>query len=358
MPCARRGCQNSCRLLGYRMVGELPHSRLSYGDSMHSSLRQEPPGLEVDFDPEFAGDDDALRVQTRIFEQARWIAATEGLVSRGSRVGFLDAWRQSPQFAIDIAKKLDVAVFSLKLDQREQFTSRFREAGLGVSSFLHFSSQEAAFTRADSILADNRPARYELAEIRVDADTPRGIVAAAQRLMAVCGLHVTPGYFLRGLTQRNLSIVLVDKLDEPVGCAIAMDDSSAGPDFVGSYFVGSVGVAPAWTGKGLGRWLNARAIQIARSAGSASFVHQGVSAANLLSPHDRILRTCPGCRGCPCHDDNHGFPRSAALARPKVPSRRSHDPLGMTAHGTWRPYRDPNRPPQSSLTQAGFRPSG
>jgi GNAT superfamily N-acetyltransferase len=244
----------------------------------------------VDFDPEFAGDDDAVRVQKRIFEQARWIAATKGLVSRGSRVGLLDAWRQSPQIAFDIAKKFELAVFSLKLDQWEQFTSRFREAGLGVSSFLHYSSQEAAFTRCDSILADNRPARYDLKEIRVDADTPRGIVAAAQTLMAISGLQATPGYFLRGLTQRNLSIVLVDRLDEPVGCAIAMDESSAGPDFVGSYFVGYVCVAPEWKGKGLGRWLNARAIQMARRAGSASIVHEGVSPANFVS--QRMIASC------------------------------------------------------------------
>ena len=53
----------------------------------------------MDFDPEFAGEDDAVRVQKRIFEQTRWIGATKGLVSRGSRVGLLDAWRQSPQMA-------------------------------------------------------------------------------------------------------------------------------------------------------------------------------------------------------------------------------------------------------------------
>ena len=138
------------------------------GDTLRSASKR---GVEVEFDPEFAGDDDAVRIQKRIFEQAHGIAATNGLVSRGSRVGLLDAWCQSP-----------------------------------------------------------------------------------------------------------------------VGCAIAMDESSAGPDFVGWYFGGNVGVAPDWKGRGLGRWLNARAVQIARSVGSATFVHELVSAANIVS--QRMIASC------------------------------------------------------------------
>src|SRR5262249_19135086 len=119
---------------------------------MSTACANKLAGVEVDFDPEFAGDHDAVRAQMRIFEQTHSITATKGFVSRGSRVGLLDAWRQSPQIAIDIAKEFEFATFFLRLDQREEFMSRFRGAGLGVSSPLRFSSREAAFTLSDAIL--------------------------------------------------------------------------------------------------------------------------------------------------------------------------------------------------------------
>jgi GNAT superfamily N-acetyltransferase len=244
----------------------------------------------MDCDPEYAGDEEVVRIQKRIFEELDWVSSAGGLVSRGNRVSLIDAWRQSPKIAIEIARKFDTAVFFLHSNQLAEFTSWLNEADFGVSSFLLFSSGDVAFTRSDAIASDNLPASCGLKEIRLDANTPRRTVASTQKLMATCGLPPMPGYFLRGLTQQNLSIVLVDQVDEVVGCVVAVDESGAGADFAGWYFPSTVGVAPNWQGKALGRWLNARAIQIARSVGAATFVHEGVSAANVVS--QRMIVSC------------------------------------------------------------------
>lgn len=49
-------------------------------------------------------------------------------------------------------------------------------------------------------------------------------------------------------------------------------------------------VADGWKGKGLGRWLNAAAIDLARREGGAVHVQEGVSPANVVSR--RMIEGC------------------------------------------------------------------
>ena len=235
------------------------------------------------FDPEFAGDEETIRVQARILNDDSWISDNTGLISRGTRVTVLDACRRTEESMIEIARRFESAIFILHAHQQAAFTSHLEGAGFHTAAFLHFSSSQEAFDRSDTIASQDLPAQYGLEEVRVDASSSAAMITGAQRLMVLCGLPAIPGYFLRGLTHNNLSIILIDRAQEVVGSVIAMDESRAGPDFCGWYFPGAVAVAPKWQGKGLGRWLNARAIQAARREGCATFVHEGVSPSNLAS---------------------------------------------------------------------------
>jgi len=242
------------------------------------------------FDPEFAGEETSIGVQTRILNDASWIAANPGLISRAMRVSVLDAWHRTPESMIGIARRFGTATFYLHAHQVDSLTSHFKDAGFHTSLYLRFVSDKRAFDRSDMIVSENLPARHGLREVRLNADSSPATIVCTQRLMDLCGLPAMPGYFLRGLSQNNLSIALVDDVQNVVGCVIAMDDGKAGPEYRGWYFPGSVAVAPQLQGKKLGRWLNARAIQAVRQEGSATLVHEGVSPAN--QPSRAMILSC------------------------------------------------------------------
>ena len=108
--------------------------------------------------------------------------------------------------------------------------------------------------------------------------------------MGSVGLPQLPGYILRGRLDNHIAVALLDPDGHTVGCGIAIDESGAGADFAGWYFPSSIGVATAWQGYGLGRWLNAVTIDVARAKGGASHVRQGVSPVNIAS--QRMIESC------------------------------------------------------------------
>jgi GNAT superfamily N-acetyltransferase len=85
-------------------------------------------------------------------------------------------------------------------------------------------------------------------------------------------------------------LALLEPGGAAVGMAVAIDYCGAGPDYAGWYFAGSVAVADGWKGKGLGRWLNAAVIDLARREGGAVHVQEGVSSANATSR--RMIEGC------------------------------------------------------------------
>jgi GNAT superfamily N-acetyltransferase len=191
---------------------------------------------------------------------------------------------------LGIASRFGSAAFVLPHDEVTRCRQHLAEAGIGTSSFLIYASSNAAFIRCDTLLADDLPSRLDLRRQRIDAVSADELVAQVQQLQIRCGLPALPGYFLRGRTQRNLTMALFDPAGTAVGMAIAMDESAAGPAYAGWYFPASVAVADGWKGKGLGRWLNAAVIDLARREGGAVHLQEAVSPANTTSR--RMIESC------------------------------------------------------------------
>ena len=245
---------------------------------------------DLDFDPEFAGSVAGRQAQAVILARREEIAATPGMVSRGTRVSVLDASERSPEDLVDIARRFGSAIMFVGRHQADHYRQRIIAAGLSTGSFLIYASSDAAFARSRALVAERLPEQFGLRQRRIDLTSPGDLIAKAQQLLEACGLPALPGYFLRGRTQANLTLALLDPADAIVGIAVAMDEASAGPAYIGWYFPASVAVAKSWKGKGLGRWLNAAVIDLARREGGAVHVQEGVSPTNSVSR--RMIEGC------------------------------------------------------------------
>ena len=245
---------------------------------------------DLDFDPEFAGSVAGRQGRAMILARREEIAATPGMVSRGTRVTVLDASERSPEVLVDIARRFGSAIMVVSRHQADHYRQRVIAAGLSTGSFLIYASSDAAFARSRGLVAERLPEQLGLRQRRIVLSSPGDLIAKAQQLLEACGLPALPGYFLRGRTQANLTLALLDPADAVVGIAVAMDDASAGPAYIGWYFPASVAVAKSWKGKGLGRWLNAAVIDLARREGGAVHVREGVSPTNSVSR--RMIEGC------------------------------------------------------------------
>jgi GNAT superfamily N-acetyltransferase len=243
-----------------------------------------------DFNPEFAGSVAGQKAQATILAHCDEIAAARGMVSRGTRVTVLDALERSPEELVDIARRFGSAIFVVSQREADRYCREVVAAGLSTGSFLVYASSDVAFARSRELVADQLPQHLELRQCRIDLNSSGDLIAKAQQLLEACGLPALPGYFLRGRTQPNLTLALLDPADAVVGMAIAMDDTSAGPAYTGWYFPASVAVAASWKGKGLGRWLNAAVIDLARREGGAVHVRESVSPTNTVSR--RMIEGC------------------------------------------------------------------
>jgi GNAT superfamily N-acetyltransferase len=245
---------------------------------------------QLAFEPEFAGSAVARQAQEAILAHHAEIAAAPGMVSRAVRVVVLDASMRSPEDLVTLACRFGSAIFLVRQSQVEQYHQEIVAAGLSSASFLMYASFDATFTRSGEVVADELPQWLGLRTHRIGPSSPGELIAKVQSLLEECGLPALPGYFLRGRIQPNLTLALLDLDDAVVGLAVAMEEGSAGPAYRGWYFPGSVAVTQSWQGKGLGRWLNAAAIDLARREGGAVHVQEGVSPANHASR--RMIESC------------------------------------------------------------------
>lgn len=266
-------------------------------EPLRSAERRATATAMGDVDPEFAGSVAGRKAQAKILAHREEIAAARGMVSRGARVSVLDGSERSPEELVDIARRFGSAIFVVSRSEADRYSRTVVAAGLGTGSFLIYASSDVAFARCRALVADQLPRRLELRPCRIDGHSSAELIAKVQRLLEACGLPALPGYFLRGRTQPNLTLALLDRADAAVGMAIAMDDTSAGPTYAGWYFAASVAVAASWQGKGLGRWLNAAVIDLARREGGAVQVRESVSPTNIAS-----RRMIEGCGLALCED--------------------------------------------------------
>jgi L-amino acid N-acyltransferase YncA len=246
--------------------------------------------MAADFDPELAGSIANRRAQAAILGGLAEIAAIEGLVSRGNRTSLLATDGRTTEELLALAIRFESVGFFLPHTRVEGVRAGFVAAGLETTTFLLYRTTELAFAHAAEIADNGLPDRLGLRSLRIDPATPPGLVAATQELIAACGLPPLPGYFMRGRTQRNLTLALIDPAGRVVGAATAMEEAGGGAAFHGSYMAASVAVAAAWQGHGLGRWLNAAVIDLARQVGGAKQIQEGVSPRNTASR--RMIEGC------------------------------------------------------------------
>ena len=97
------------------------------------------------FEPEFAGDDESIRVQARILNEDSWISANTGVISRATRVTVLDAWRRTEDSMIEIARKFESAAFILHPHQRAALD---RISKVLASTLLHCCISRPASKRS------------------------------------------------------------------------------------------------------------------------------------------------------------------------------------------------------------------
>ena len=243
-----------------------------------------------DFDPEFAGSPANRAAQRTTLALRGAILGRPGLVSRGNRVAHLAAAEDSTKELVAIAERFGAAIFFLDRRQADERRSPFEAAGFATAAFTVFRPTAETFARCADIAAADLPGRLGLRLERITPQSPHEEVAALQACLDAAGLPPLPGYFLRGRLEPTLTLVLRDPAGGIAGCAVAMDEAGAGPGFAGWYFPSSVAVAAPWRGQGLGRWLNAAAIDLARREGGAHHVQQGVTPGNQVS--QRMIRAC------------------------------------------------------------------
>ena len=240
--------------------------------------------------PEFAGSPANVLAQRTTLERRAAILERPGLVSRGNRVAHLAADREAAADLVAIAERFGAAIFFLDSRHTDEQRAAFEAAGFSTADFNVFRPTRETFGRCAEIAAADLPGRLGLRPERITPGSPPERVAALQACLEAAGLPPLPGYFLRGRLEPTLTLALLEPAGGIAGCAVAMDEAGAGPEFQGWYFPSSVAVAAPWRGKGLGRWLNAEAIDMARRDGGAHHVQQGVTAGNNVS--QRMIRGC------------------------------------------------------------------
>jgi|GEM_PF-4636221 len=242
------------------------------------------------FDPEFVGSKNAISAQKAILAARDDIAGQDGLVSRGNRVAHTLASAYPASELAEVADRFGSAIFFLDQAQLQSYRTALTEAGFDTTTFLVFYQSADTFDIASSIVQRDLPSQLGLRLETITQKTPASKVRDLQGFMGSVGLPQLPGYVLRGRLDNHIAVALSDPDGHAVGCAISIDESGAGPDFAGWYFPSSIGVATAWQGYGLGRWLNAAAIDMARTKGAASHVREGVSPVNVAS--QRMIESC------------------------------------------------------------------
>lgn len=236
------------------------------------------------------GSDHARQLLERVEAARDWTATTPGACNAVRFLASDDPDRLGWDTILDILGRDGTFGFRmLPASGVDAARQRLGAAGYRLDLWQVFlGGRPGVLAATDPILAE--PVPDGLREISLHAEPDPDLLTAVQAFLRAQGMAPFGATMLSGALEPVVTVALLDGDGTPVATAHGYRPHGPESPHHRLAWVGLVATAPAWRGRGLGRYINARAARLCLTDLGADGIYELVSADNAASA--AMVRAC------------------------------------------------------------------